>query len=504
MLRLADVQLLHDLKRRAERLWPELPERIAAMREWLADADRLSRNLEQHRRTLSELRAAAKPYDAATRASDRESFAHAETLALRERERQRLLQGFEPANAEPLSPTVRYQRLLELDREIETLERELDDRRRWVFADTETQWRHDTVAELVAGLADLPVLVSQVRDRLRRAECVAQDTTEAYAAEWEEATASIEDEGACPAYHGLQLEPQLGLVPIGRDRRSGLWEFALPRSGEIPARDGEGTLHIDESSALVFVLLPGGDFTMGAPGATPDGENYDRWSQREESPPHRVHLAPFFLAKYEMTQGQWLNVTGYNPSFYNAQADPVRHSLLDPVENVSYEECRSVLAHLGLVLPTEAQWEYGARGGTATIWWTGDDVRSCRGAANLADQSLQRVRTDVMDIESWLDDGYSDLAPVGQHQENGFGLHDTIGNVSEWCQDWYGVDGYRDPVRPGDGLREVSAQLSWRVSRGGSFYNSGRLARSSFRFHDVPEHRDCATGVRPARVITSP
>src|SRR5262245_66256570 len=107
-----------------------------------------------------------------------------------------------------------------------------------------------------------------------------------------------------PRYEGLELAPQLGLLPLGQDPESGLWEFADLQTGDPPERGSHGKLDLKTGFGLVFVLLPGGNFWMGAQNADPVKPNFDPHAQIDEAL-HQVRLSPFFLSKYEMTQGQW-------------------------------------------------------------------------------------------------------------------------------------------------------------------------------------------------------
>jgi formylglycine-generating enzyme required for sulfatase activity len=190
--------------------------------------------------------------------------------------------------------------------------------------------------------------------------------------------------------YGFEIGPQMGLVPLGPDPESGLLEFAHLATGSVPERDETGRLVIGDDTGLVFVLLRGGTFHMGAQGEDPSARNHDPQSTRDEGPVHEVTLAPFFLSKYEMTQAQWTRVAGVNPSYFQVPNQWVS-SRVHPVETVSWYDCAEVLDWLGLRLPSEAQWEYGARGATSTIWWTGDLRDSVEGAANLADQTALRL-----------------------------------------------------------------------------------------------------------------
>ncbi|MCZ6794462.1 MAG: formylglycine-generating enzyme family protein, partial [Planctomycetota bacterium] len=383
-----------------------------------------------------------------------------------------------------------------LTEKISGLEAEIAERRTWNFATREDRWEHDSRSQLVADLEEFldedPATgtVASVNERLGFAETITRRSLEDHRGEWDAARASIRDPSRCPFYKGLELEPQLGVVPIGRDPASRLWEFWHVRSGERPERDEEGQLVLTEESGIVFVRIPGGTFRMGSP-AYPD-----------EKPVREVTLGPFFISRYEMTQGQWLRVSHGNPSAYGPDRDHFgyQHSLLHPVEQISWPRCRQVLEHLGLILPTEAQWEYAARAGTTTVWWTGDDETSLSGAANLADTYCKQNHGPLgLQYEEWLADGYTTHAPVGSFRANDFGLHDVVGNVLEWTRD--ARVSYEETPREGDGLR-TSDDATLRVCRGGSWYLPAENARSAIRTPYRPDSRGSHLGVRPAREIT--
>jgi formylglycine-generating enzyme required for sulfatase activity len=380
----------------------------------------------------------------------------------------------------------------------------------WTFANAEDRWQHGVQQELVEHLTSLTSpgdgLLADVERRLEFARTVEPRTVSGddARARWAEAIIAISDPNTCPMYAGLKLSPQLGLLPIGRDPNSGLWEFVYVQAGAAPQRNASnGVLTLQDDSGIVFVLLPGGTFAMGAQAADPNRPNFDPKARDNELPVSEVTLDAFFMSKYEMTQGQWLGFTGNNPSVYapGKSLDGKTRTLANPVEQVSWAECEQVLTRLDLVLPTEAQWEYAARAGTTTPWSTGVTRETLKGAANLADQAAQRAGANWPGIAEWpeFDDGYAVDSPVDALQANPFGLHNMHGNVWEWCRDVYAPN-YEEALTGGEGER-TSGDDRWRVSRGGSFYHSSDFARSACRNNAALGTRANHIGVRPARKL---
>jgi formylglycine-generating enzyme required for sulfatase activity/serine/threonine protein kinase len=463
--RLGDSSRLERLQAEANELWPAEPGNIRAMKAWVDQAATLASRLPGHRAALEELRKGGVQVLPASRPAESRG-----------------------ASSRPI----------------------------WQFPSDAAQFKHDTTARFVSDMAtfvdpDPKVgVIASVRERLAFAERVGPETLVKHEARWAEAIRSIAGEAECPKYRGLKITPQLGLIPIGRDPESGLWEFAhlqtaSSESDPIPKRGPDGRLVVTESMGLVFVLLPGGTFKMGAirPGADhkPSDPNVDSDAVANEAPITDVPLGPFFMSKYEMTQAHWRRLVGTNPSRYGPgelfgqKAVDLRH----PVEQVSWEDCDTWFVRLGLTLPTEAQWEYAARAGTTTKVWTGSGTDGLSKAANLADEFLRKNGgLPSWRYESW-DDGYACHAPVGSFAPNPFGLHDVLGNVYEWCRDWNGA--YTIPPRPGDGLRDHSA-LKERALRGGSWNYDLPVARSSYRGGRAPGYRNFSIGIRPARSLT--
>jgi formylglycine-generating enzyme required for sulfatase activity len=233
----------------------------------------------------------------------------------------------------------------------------------------------------------------------------------------------------------------------------------------IPSRDqATGRIVPDGDMGIVLVLLPGGTFWMGAQTEDANKPNYDPEAQSDEGPVHQVTLSPFFIGKYEVTQGQWRRWTGNNPS-----ESRDRNDMTLPVTDVSWNDVDAAARKAGLLLPTEAQWEHSCRAGSSTPWWTGAEE------ANLAKGAVF---------------GDAQLAAIGSKAANRFGLFDTAGNVWEWCRDAkgdYPSSIVADPL-VASGPSRVVRGGSWGYAAGGcrsanrnSFYPGGAVSFIGFR-----------------------
>ena len=225
------------------------------------------------------------------------------------------------------------------------------------------------------------------------------------------------------------------------------------------------TIHVKDGINIEMVKVEAGSFNMGA---TPEMENPDD----REKPVHRVTLTNnYYIGKYEVTQALWKIVMGSNPS--NFKGDNL------PVEKVSWNDCQKFISKLNKLtgksfrLPTEAEWEFAARGG-----------RKSRG--------YQYSGSNVIDDVAWYDgNSGSKTHAVGTKQPNELGIYDMTGNVLEWCQDWY--DSYSSSPQTNP-TGAVSG--SFRVLCGGSWGNSAGYCRSSCRGSNTPGSRNNFLGLR--------
>jgi formylglycine-generating enzyme required for sulfatase activity len=530
--RLADGRLLEMLRRKAEELWPLSIELVEEYESWISDASELTARLAVHEQTLATLRERALEYTDADAQRDRETHPLSwkvrseeeirakeieilEAALVGEASGTRALEGADPEFRPPTySPRELQQRIDARDVGIAAMRAAISSRRTWVLPDDEDQWQHDALAALVDGLHELlegeTNSIPELRERIRRAREIHAATVEDEAAQrrWKTAIASIGDLDQCPRYGGLELQPIPGLLPLRRDPASKLWEFAHLQSGkpaEIDERDEARRYRITEETGIVLVLIPGGQAVIGAQNSDPSAPNFeDRRLPRTESPVHELTLNPYFLSKYEMTQGQWRRVMGDNPSAFRADNPRVWHIYFNathPVENLPWGDADRAVRRLGLALPTEVQWEYGARAGTTTSWWSGADPGLLPRVANRVDKSANRAggQYDEARKDGATDDGIPAHGSVDVLAPNPFGLHNVHGNVWEWCRDRYGW--YGDPTEPGTGER-LSYQVDVHVARGGSFSNNPGHARSAFRNLVVPGGQGLV-GLRPSLDLTA-
>ena len=225
------------------------------------------------------------------------------------------------------------------------------------------------------------------------------------------------------------------------------------------------TIHVKDGVSIEMVKVEAGSFNMGA---TPEMEN----PYEDEKPVHRVTLTNnYYVGKYEVTQALWQAVMGSNPSSFKG------YDL--PVEKVSWNDCQDFISKLNAMtgkrfrLPTEAEWEYAARGG-----------KKSRGYQYSGSNTLG-------DVAWYSDNSGKKTHAVGTKQPNELGIYDMTGNVWEWCQDWYGSYSSSPQTNPTGAVRG-----SCRVGRGGSWGNSARYCRSSYRGYITPGDRFNRLGLR--------
>lgn len=273
-----------------------------------------------------------------------------------------------------------------------------------------------------------------------------------------------------------------------------------------------------------MVSIPLGSFVMGAAPGEEQRENVPEDMQGDASPQHPVTIAKAFsLGRTEVTRGQYaafaaatrreaggscwaLGTDGQvteqdglnwmDPGF--AQSDD------DPVVCVSWDDAKAYVDWLASTtgkpyrLPSEAEWEYAARARTSTVrYWGNDRATACR-YGNVADRSLVKWGDFENDLESFFQcsDGYSHPAPVGRFQANGFGLHDMLGNASEWVEDCWN-DNYDGAPNGQEARRD--GDCSRRVLRGGGWNTNPRDLRAAQRFADFVEEYGADSGFRVAR-----
>ncbi|MEZ6196794.1 MAG: bifunctional serine/threonine-protein kinase/formylglycine-generating enzyme family protein [Planctomycetota bacterium] len=506
--RMADTRRLASARATADAMWPVHPDLVPDLESWQEKYAPLFARLDGHRKALAALRAKAPPYPAAAR--ERDFATELSRIAKLEEDLPKLREQV-AAEEDAEKKKQGEEAIAQLEAELAGLRETVQGRRSWDYGeDVDLQFRHDTLAKLVTDLAAFTAeeggYAASVARRLDRSRRIRKETLEDRAALWSETVARI---ASNPRYGGLTLAPQLGLIPLGPDPASGLEEFLDWRThdwsendGALPERGEDDRIAMTETRGLIFVLIPGGSFRMGAQ-RDPEKPNFDPEAGPRESPVREVVLAPYLISKYEMTQGQWARFDGVNPARYSTgysfrrlipTVDP-RH----PVEQVSWDDSTRRLGRLGLLLPTEAQWERAARAGAnpATRWTGTSELAELARFGNINGSETKAV--GFSNQQPGHEDDWIIHAPVGSFAANAFGLFDTTGNVWEWCRD--ANTGYDVDPAPGDGLRRSASRN--RVFRGGSFNNPTVLARLAYRSANTPTIRGDNLGLRPSRGITT-
>jgi formylglycine-generating enzyme required for sulfatase activity len=267
--------------------------------------------------------------------------------------------------------------------------------------------------------------------------------------------------------------------------------IAFSQTMQVQTNSGNKTYNIDDVQSITFgktsmlnlemVEVPAGSFLMGDSTIAPPA-----------APVHSVNITKsFYIGIYEITQKQYYDVIGSNPSFFEGKDD-------NPVEQVNWEDAvrfcnelskkegldlcytlesgsiwRSDFNKKGYRLPTEAEWEYACRAGTLTKYYSGTTESQLASIAWYSGNSDAKTQS------------------VGQKDANKFGLYDMSGNVWEWCWDWssdYKSGNFDDPTGPDSG--------TLRVLRGGSWKDYASACSSAFRYEYLPSYRFQSIGFR--------
>jgi formylglycine-generating enzyme required for sulfatase activity len=219
--------------------------------------------------------------------------------------------------------------------------------------------------------------------------------------------------------------------------------------------------------AIEMVFVQGGVFTMGC--TEEQGDD----CVEGENPAHQVTVSDFYIGKYVVTQAQWKAVMTNNPARFKGDNLPVESVSLNDVQ----EFINRLNAQTGKLyrLPTEAEWEFAARGGNSTMGY-------------------KYSGSNTVDDVSWYKDNSANAThPVGTKSPNELGIYDMNGNVYEWCNDWYGMytkSAKTDPTGVSSG--------SHRVIRGGGWSSTAKYARAASRYISTSESRNSNLGFRLA------
>lgn len=226
-------------------------------------------------------------------------------------------------------------------------------------------------------------------------------------------------------------------------------------------------------TAVTFnmIFVEGGEFDMGATSEQGDDVGY------YETPVHKVRLNDYYIGETEVTQELWIAIMDYNPSWN-------QNNLLYPMQCASWESCQEFVNKLSIAtgytfrLPTEAEWEYAARGGNSS-------------------KKFKYAGSNDIDNVAWYSNNSGDAVhEVAAKEPNELGIYDMSGNVWEWCQDWYGeygTYGSNNPTGPSSG--------SFKIFRGGAYTEVKENCRTTTRAFNKPDFTYGYLGLRLAMNI---
>jgi formylglycine-generating enzyme required for sulfatase activity len=254
------------------------------------------------------------------------------------------------------------------------------------------------------------------------------------------------------------------------------------------------TEDLGDGVKLTLMVMPAGEFLMGAPDDEPESGNNER-------PQHRVSVPQFLMGRYPVTQAQWRSVAGYPQEVQELNSDPSDSNFKGddrPVENVSWDDaqefCRRLSTKSGKTycLPSEAQWEYACRAGTTTPFHYGEII-----TPELANYDGNHTYNDSPEGEY-----RESTSEVGLFSANDWGLHDMHGNVWEWCEDdWHGT--YEGAPSDGSAWVDTGRESANRLLRSGSWFNFPEDCRSACRYSRTRDYRYNCLGFRVSCVSPS-
>jgi sulfatase modifying factor 1 len=311
--------------------------------------------------------------------------------------------------------------------------------------------------------------------------------------------------------------PAVAVVPKGGEEKEDTFDWQGKKKTRVVRTLKFGGEEVE------FVKVPAGKFTMGSDKAK------DTSASDVETPAHTVTFTKaLWVAKYPTTKGQFAAFVkadgykteaeadgkgGYGYDGKSAYTQDAKYTWKEtgwtqtdqhPVVNVSWNDAEaytkwaSKQGKAQVRLLTEAEYEYANRGGTDTVYFSGDDVSSLEGYANVSDKSA-KAKFDYFTAAPF-DDGEVFTSPVGKFKANGFGLHDTTGNVWSWCADWYDAKLYqRGDVT--DPKANANGEQKYRILRGGSWLDPPEYCRAAIRNDRAPAYRFNIVGFRVCLVL---